>query len=37
MPNLTSGQGHASLTLAVYRGEAAVNETVETLVNFAFL
>lgn len=37
MPNLTSGQGPASLTLAVYGGEAAVNEAVGTLVNFAFL
>lgn len=37
MPNLTSGQGHASLTLAVCGGEAAVNEAVGTLANFAFL
>lgn len=37
LPNLTSGQGHASLTLAVCGGEAAVNEAVGTLANFAFL
>lgn len=37
MPNLPSGQGHASLTLAVYGGEAAINEAVGRLVNFAFL